>query len=134
MARFWIICAALLGAAAVSLGAYHAHGLERQLAESGLEAGQLQERMTDCEIAVRYQMYHVLALLAVGLLSARHAHALLTAAGVLFLLGMIAFSGGLYVIALTGVILHWAIIPAGGTMLIAAWLVLAISGFRLTTD
>ena len=129
MARIWIICGAILGATGVSIGAHHAHGLEKRLHEQGLSDEEVHKRMTDCETAVRYQMYHALALLAVGLLAARDRHRLTDITGVSFTLGVLGFSGGLYLIVFSGHIIHWAIIPGGGLLLIVGWIFLAISGF-----
>ena len=127
MARVWILCAALLGASGVTLGAYHAHGLEGKLKKSGLSESEVVKRMDNCRTAVQYQMYHVTGLLAVGLLAVWQSSKLLNTTGVLFLLGVAGFSGGLYLMVFTGNMVHWAIVPSGGLMLICAWLSLGVS-------
>jgi len=120
-ARFTLIAAALLGALAVVLGAFAAHGLRDQLDERLLAVFQT---------GVQYQFYHVFALMLTGLLLQRRADGGLRLAAVLFLLGILLFSGSLYVLALSGV--HWlgAITPLGGSAFIAGWLVLAFSIFK----
>jgi len=119
-ARLTLTMAALLGALAVALGAFAAHGLQGQLTERLLQVFQ---------IGVQYQFYHVFALLFTGLMQQRRNSAGLKLASVLFLLGILVFSGSLYVLALSGV--HWlgAITPLGGSAFIAGWLVLACSIF-----
>jgi uncharacterized membrane protein YgdD (TMEM256/DUF423 family) len=120
-ARSTLVIAALLGALAVALGAFAAHGLQTLLSERLLQVFQ---------IGVQYQFYHVFALLLTGLLQQRRDSRGLRLAAVLFLLGILIFSGSLYVLALSGV--HWlgAITPLGGSAFIAGWLVLAFSIFK----
>ena len=130
MARVWIVCAALLGAVGVSIGAYRAHGLEKQLVAAGLSEDELQEQLSNCETGVRYQMYHTLALLAVGLIAMRHSSLFLSAAAVLFLMGIIGFSGGLYAVVFARSSFH-LVIPIGGLMLILGWIALAVAGFAV---
>jgi uncharacterized membrane protein YgdD (TMEM256/DUF423 family) len=106
--------AALLGGLAVAAGAFGAHALKDRLPAPDLEI---------FETAVRYQMFHALALLACALLAARCGRA--RSAAVCFILGTLIFSGTLYAIPLSG--LRWlgAITPIGGTLLIVGWVVLA---------
>jgi uncharacterized membrane protein YgdD (TMEM256/DUF423 family) len=129
--KIWIILAGLLGAAGVSLGAYHAHGLEEWLEKRGLDSAEVAGRMHNCEVAVRYQMYHALALAAVGILALRQNTGSLTVAGVCFFLGVLIFSGLLYGIVFTGVKILGAIVPIGGVLLIVGWLALAWAAVRL---
>ena len=128
--RIWIIVGGLAGAAGVMLGAYAAHGLEKQLLAMELDPSVVVHRMQNCEVAVRYQMYSSLALLGVGLLSVSRASRLLTAAGVLITAGTLLFSGGLYLIVFTGESVSWAIVPLGGMTLILGWLAIAASGLQ----
>lgn len=123
--RLTLTTAALLGALAVVLGAFAAHGLQGRLSERLLQVFQ---------IGVQYQFYHVFALLFTGLMQQRRNSAGLKLASVLFLLGILVFSGSLYVLALSGV--HWlgAITPLGGSAFIAGWLVLAFSIFTQSKD
>jgi uncharacterized membrane protein YgdD (TMEM256/DUF423 family) len=116
-----------LGASAVTLGAYHAHGLEKWLAGRGLATDKVQEQMHNCDVAVRYQMVHALALLGIGLLARGGISRLVHVSGTLFLLGVVGFSGGLYLMVFAGTSIHWAIVPGGGLLLIVAWFVLALA-------
>ena len=115
--RKWLVLGALLAGSSVAFGAFGAHGLR------GLVSADL---LANFETAARYQMYHALALLAVAFLSARSAHARATnLAGWLFVVGVVIFSGSLYVMTFTG--LRWlgAITPIGGAALIGGWISLA---------
>ena len=120
-----LILAALLGATAVLMGAYQAHGLPRRLAASGVEDAAA--RLHNTEVAVRYQMFHALALFGLALIPGRSTW--LQAATTLWILGMLCFCGGLYSHGLTGHTLHW-IIPIGGLLMIFGWLGLAMFGVR----
>lgn len=120
-ARFILIAAALLGALAVMLGAFAAHGLRDQLSPRLLEV---------FRTGVDYQFWHVAALMAVGLLQQRERRFGFSLGAAAFLLGVLFFSGSLYVLALSGV--HWlgAITPLGGTAFIIGWLSLAVTLIR----
>jgi uncharacterized membrane protein YgdD (TMEM256/DUF423 family) len=118
MERFFGLAGALFGLLGVALGAFGAHGLESRLSPADLET---------FEIGVRYQMYHALALLGLGLWAARSPGKLLPAAAAAMLLGVAMFSGGLYVMVFVGNVLHWAIVPLGGLALIVGWLLLAVA-------
>jgi uncharacterized membrane protein YgdD (TMEM256/DUF423 family) len=122
MARFWIPIGALAAGIAVALGAMGAHALEEYLLTH--------DPKHNFETAVRYQMYHALALIFVGILAARAQSGLLNVAGWLFLLGILLFSGGLYGWLFTGIKPFVHIVPIGGTAWIVAWVCLAISQFK----
>ena len=122
--RLCLLLAALLGASGVGLGAYHAHGLEKHLARQSLEPAILARRLDNAGTAVRYQLVHALALLALAALAGPLRSRWLAAAATLFTAGVLAFSGGLYLIVFTGDAIHWAIVPSGGVLLMAGWLAL----------
>jgi uncharacterized membrane protein YgdD (TMEM256/DUF423 family) len=96
----------------VGLGAFGAHGLRKRLPADMLAV---------FEIGVRYQLYHALALLGAGAAAGRLAPGALAAAGVLFVIGTIVFSGSLYVLALSGRKWLGAVTPLGGLALLAGW-------------
>ena len=83
------------------------------------------------EIAVRYQMYHALALIAVALAAERWPQASFSAAGWLFVIGILVFGGTLYTIALGGPRWLGAITPIGGVCFILGWLFAAFAAWRL---
>ena len=82
------------------------------------------------ETAARFQMYHALALLATGLLAMRRRTRWVVAAGALFALGTLLFSGSLYALALTGAGMLGAVAPVGGVCLMAGWGMLGIAAVR----
>jgi len=112
---------ALFGFVAVAAGAFGAHALHKRLPADLLAV---------FETGARYQMYHAVALLLVGLLAARAPSSLLNAAGWLFIAGVALFSGSLYVLALSGVRVLGAVTPFGGLCFLAGWALLAWSAFR----
>ncbi len=114
----WVACGAVLASVAVAAGAVGTHVLKEQVK---LEAPALETY----EVAVRYQMYHALGLIVVGLLAARGNHWLITAAGVAFLLGIVLFSGGIYLWLATAQKPFIQVVPIGGTAWIVGWLLLA---------
>jgi uncharacterized membrane protein YgdD (TMEM256/DUF423 family) len=117
--RTWIIVGAVFGALAVGTGAFGAHGLKDRLAETG--------KSETYETAVRYQMYHALALVLLGLVGLHMPAPSLTVAGVCFTAGILIFSGLLYPLALGGPKILGAIVPIGGLSFIAGWIALAVA-------
>lgn len=122
MTRIFLTIAPLLAGLAVALGAFATHGLKAQLSDRALEI---------FETGARYQMYHALALLLVGVLltQAQAGQALLTVSGAAFLIGIMLFSGSLYALSLTDIKGLGAIAPLGGLALILGWACLAIAGW-----
>ncbi|MBC6989321.1 DUF423 domain-containing protein [Hymenobacter sp. BT491] len=119
-ARLIIQLAALLGALGVGIGAFGAHGLRPMLEASG--------RFDTFETAVRYQFYHTLALLAIGiLLQVRPELRMLGTTAWLWLGGVIIFSGSLYTLCFTGITKMGAVAPVGGLLLIAGWISLLLA-------
>ena len=82
------------------------------------------------ETAVRYQMYHALALVALGALPSRLPPRAITVSGSLFTLGILLFCGSLYLLVLTGTRPLGILTPIGGSCFIAGWLWLAVSAWR----
>jgi uncharacterized membrane protein YgdD (TMEM256/DUF423 family) len=126
--RTAIILGALLAAAAVGLGAYAAHGLEKQLVALGYEAD-LVKRLAWFETGVKYHLYHALGIIVIALVAERRSTSwLLTVAPLLFLAGIVLFSGSLY--AMTLLSASWsklgAVVPLGGASFIAGWILLAV--------
>jgi uncharacterized membrane protein YgdD (TMEM256/DUF423 family) len=114
--------AAVLGALAVGLGAFGAHGLKAYVGP---------DLFTIWTTGAHYLALDALALLAVGsLLAQRPQLPLLGLAAWAFGLGGLVFSGSLFVLVLTGVRAWGAVTPFGGGLLIAGWLVLAVAAWR----
>jgi len=107
---------AVLGFLAVAAGAFGAHALRGRLTPADLEI---------FETAVRYQMYHALAILLVAWGVGRApAAATFTVAGWCFAAGVLVFSGSLYVLVLGGLRWMGAVTPLGGLALLAGWALL----------
>lgn len=104
---------------AVAAGAFGTHALRGTVPP---------ERVAVFETAARYQMYHALALLAVAAAEGRAPRA--RWAGWLFVIGIVVFSGSLYLLALSGVRWLGAITPVGGAAFLAGWIVLGIAGWQ----
>jgi uncharacterized membrane protein YgdD (TMEM256/DUF423 family) len=121
--KLWLALGALSGCLAVVLGAFGAHGLESALADDS----QLADKLANWETAARYQMYHALALLAVGFLAARRCGLAINLAGLAFTLGTLIFSGCLYALVLSGQRWLGAVVPIGGMLMIAGWLALLVA-------
>lgn len=123
MHTLFLKTAAFLGALAVAAGAFGAHALKQILSDKYLAI---------FETAVRYQFYHVFALLAVAILFKEFPNTYLLWSGRLFCYGILIFSGSLYLLTLLEAIgqqgFKWlgAITPIGGLCLIAGWILMAI--------
>ncbi len=121
LARVWIGAGAALGLLGVLAGAAGTHVLRGGIDASALDT---------FETAVRFQMYHAFALLVTGVLADRWRSRWTDAAGWLFVLGVLLFSGSLYGLALSGIGVLGAIAPVGGLSLMLAWAALAIAVLR----
>lgn len=106
---------------AVVFGAFGAHALRARLSP---------EDLIIFETGVRYQMYHALALFAVAWAVSRWPSGATTAAGWLFVLGVLVFSGSLYVLVLSGQRWLGAVTPLGGLAMVCGWGFLAWAIFR----
>jgi uncharacterized membrane protein YgdD (TMEM256/DUF423 family) len=110
---------AVLGLVAVAAGAFGTHSLRGTVEEASLSA---------FETGARYQMYHALALLGVGLALDRWPSGWLEAAGLLFVAGIALFSGSLYLFAFTGIPIFGFVAAIGGVAFLAGWACMA-AGF-----
>lgn len=122
MIRLFLMFAAFFGLTGVALGAFAAHGLKSRLGADYLAVFQT---------GVQYQLIHALALFGVALLALHMPSRLLNAAGGLFVLGVVLFSGSLYLLTLTGVGKLGIITPIGGTAFLAGWACLLMAAWNL---
>ncbi|PTE69492.1 DUF423 domain-containing protein [Staphylococcus devriesei] len=120
MMKVFIILGALCTMMSVGTGAFGAHGLENKLSD---------KYMSVWEKAVNYQMYHGLGLLIIGVIGGTTSINV-NWAGWLIFLGVVFFSGSLYILALTQIRILGAVTPIGGVLFIAGWLMLIISTFK----
>ena len=120
--KFILISGALYSALAVIIGAFGAHALK-----ATLEATQ---RLDTFETAVKYHFYHSLGLLIIGLLWYKIPHKFLTYAAWSHTVGLILFSGSLYILCLTNNGKWGAITPLGGLAFILGWILVALAVYR----
>ncbi len=139
--KFWVQTGAVLAGLAVVTGAFAAHGLEGHLLKlyDGVTKEVLGETISgaskylaDFKTAAEYQMYHALALLALGLFPTSASPRLINVAGWSFLVGIMLFSGSLYVLALTGITKLGMITPIGGVLFLVGWVCMALAVRRKT--
>jgi uncharacterized membrane protein YgdD (TMEM256/DUF423 family) len=124
MHKIHLILGSILAGLGVVLGAFGAHGLKQIVPP---------ETVSSYQTGVQYQMYHAFALLIIGILSERLSSNLVNWAGAFFVLGIVLFSGSLYLLAslkamnkvgFSGI---GIITPIGGLMFIAGWILLLIA-------
>jgi uncharacterized membrane protein YgdD (TMEM256/DUF423 family) len=124
MHKIFLLIGSFLAGLAVALGAFGAHGLKKFVDS---------DTVAIYQTGVQYQMYHALALLAVGLLAERFSTSMLHYAGFLFIGGIVLFSGSLYLIAslkAMNKIVSPAVgimTPIGGLLFITGWILLLIA-------
>ena len=124
MANIWLSAAAFSGFLSVAIGAFGAHSLKEVLDIYGSAI---------FETAVQYQMFHTLGLLAIGVLQVSYPQRSFRLSGWCFILGIILFSGSLYVMALSKMSWLGAITPIGGMAFLIGWgaLVYQVRGLRV---
>ncbi len=124
MHKSFVCIAAILGGITVALGAFGSHGLKDKVNEYTLGI---------FEKAVKYQFYHVLALLAAGILFQQFGNVWMMWSGRLFIAGTILFCGSLYALtyflAMNNDSMKWlgAVTPFGGLCFIAGWVCMAVA-------
>ncbi len=116
MTRRFFILGTVFGFIGIAAGAFGAH-----LLRDNLDV----ELMNVFETAVRYQMYHVFALLLIAFARRRYDHRALFWSGWSFTVGILLFSGSLYALALTGIRWLGMITPVGGIAFLVGWLLFA---------
>jgi len=112
---------AIFMALAVLLGAFGAHALKNSLSP---------EMLAVYKTGVEYQFYHALGLLLIGSMGFHIDSKWLKRSGLLLTIGILLFSGSLYVLSLTGIKVIGAITPIGGVSFVAGWICLAIAVWK----
>lgn len=125
MRQRWLVVAAVAGFLGVALGAFGAHGLDTMLKD----VENRDRLMENFETGARYHMYHALALIGVALAAGSSRRAV-SIAGWSFVVGILVFSGSLYVLALTGQRWLGMITPIGGVAFLVGWAALAAACWR----
>ncbi|HWH87367.1 MAG TPA: DUF423 domain-containing protein [Pseudomonas sp.] len=123
MLRGFLMLAAFFGFTGVALGAFAAHGLKNRLTP---------EYLTIFHTGVTYQLVHTLALFGVALLATQMQGRLITWAGVCFTVGILLFSGSLYLLTTTGISKLGIITPFGGLAFLIGWVCLGLAAWRLS--
>jgi uncharacterized membrane protein YgdD (TMEM256/DUF423 family) len=127
MHKGFLKTAAILGLLSVAIGAFAAHSLKELIS---------QEAINIFETAVRYQFYHVFALLAAGIIYKEFQNKFIRWSGILFITGIVLFSGSLYLLTcikgagMQGYDGVGAITPIGGLSFILGWLSLFIGCYK----
>ncbi len=122
MQKFILLSGAVLGTLSVMIGAFGAHALKSSLVASG--------RLDVFETAVKYQFYHTLALMLIGILLFKINSSLIAYAGLAMLAGIFIFSGSLYILSITNVGKWGAVTPFGGLFMIVGWVLLFIGLYK----
>jgi uncharacterized membrane protein YgdD (TMEM256/DUF423 family) len=125
MLRTFLMLAAFFGFTGVALGAFGAHGLKNRLSA---------EYMAIFQTGVLYQLIHALAIFGVALLAMQIQGRLVTYAGIAFTLGIILFSGSLYLLTLTGISKIGIITPIGGLCFLLGWAILGWTAWQLGVE
>jgi uncharacterized membrane protein YgdD (TMEM256/DUF423 family) len=121
--KIFLILGAVNAMLAVALGAFGAHGLEGKITDKYLEVW---------KTGVTYQMFHAIGLFVVAFLASRFPQsALINASGWAMFIGIILFSGSLYVLSTSGIKVLGAITPFGGVAFIIGWILLVIAAAKL---
>ncbi|MBD9564603.1 DUF423 domain-containing protein [Pseudomonas sp. PDM09] len=123
MLRGFLMLAAFFGFTGVALGAFAAHGLKSRLSA---------EYLAIFHTGVTYQLVHTLALLGVALLATQIPGRLITWVGASFAIGILLFSGSLYLLTITGISKLGIVTPIGGLAFLVGWVCLGLAAWRLS--
>ncbi len=122
-ARLFMVLGSILAALAVISGAMGAHALREVIGA---------EKLHIYQTAAQYHFYHALGLFAVAFVTHRLPHSRLAVwAGWSMILGIVLFSGSLYLLSLTGMGMLGAVTPVGGLAFINAWFLLAFAAYKI---
>jgi len=120
--KTYIIIGALLSALGIALGAFGSHSLKTKLNP---------EELVIYDIATRYLMYHAIGIVCLGILTYNVPESVVKVPAILMLIGIVLFSGSIYLILIKGYTKLGIITPLGGTAFIVSWILLAINIFKL---
>lgn len=123
--KFNMIAGAVFALLSVAFGAFGAHALKNVLTEHYAAVW---------ETAVHYQMFHAIGLIVIGILMSKSLLGptpMLSRAGILMFIGVILFSGSLYVLSITQIKVLGAITPIGGVLFLVAWLMVILAASKL---
>ena len=121
MSRHFIWIGAFAAFVGVAMGAFGAHAMRDLLPPNLMQAYQT---------GVSYHLWHALGLIGIGLYGRMLDSKLIRAAGWLMLVGILLFSGSLYILSITGVTWLGIITPFGGTAFLLAWILFGLAAFN----
>lgn len=122
--RLILSLAGVFGFLGVALGAFGAHALKTRLSP---------DMLAIFETGVRYQMYHVFALILTGILAQQTPNTYWQYSALCFVIGICIFSGSLYLLAGSGIKAWGAVTPLGGLFLLVAWGLFTASAWKSAT-
>lgn len=120
-----LILSSLSGFLGVALGAFGAHALKTVLTP---------DLLAIYETGNRYHLIHSILPLILAITGFVNQSRLAWISSILFLAGILIFSGSLYVLAVTGIRILGAITPIGGLSFLAAWALLGFAAIRSKSD
>lgn len=123
MDRFFVIAGSIVMFIGVGAGAFGAHGLSNYFIR-------YPELEGTYDTAVRYQIIHGIALFLAAWVAVRYGALFANWAGYLFILGIILFSGSLYLLVFTRTSWLGAVTPFGGIAFLSGWVLLALAAWR----
>jgi uncharacterized membrane protein YgdD (TMEM256/DUF423 family) len=121
--KLFLLIGSIFAAVSILLGAFGAHFLKEKLSS---------DQLVIFEIATRYMMYHSFGLLIFGLLGYILTEEIISLPGIMMIVGIVIFSGSLYLVSLGGFKKFGMITPIGGFILIASWLTFAYNIYKLS--
>jgi uncharacterized membrane protein YgdD (TMEM256/DUF423 family) len=117
--KFFLVIGCVFAFLSIAIGAFGAHGLEGKISERSLQI---------YKTGVQYQMFQTAGIFLVALLLDKYGSiSTLTWAGWLMVIGVLLFSGSLYVLSVTDIKIIGAITPIGGVLFLVSWILVAIS-------
>ena len=120
--KSYIAIGAILSAIGILFGAFGSHSLKSKLNP---------EQLMVFDIATRYLMYHAIGIFGIGILAYSVPESAVKIPVIFMLVGILLFSGSLYLISLKGFSKLGIITPIGGTAFIVSWVLLAINIYKL---
>jgi uncharacterized membrane protein YgdD (TMEM256/DUF423 family) len=121
--KLFLLLGSVFAAISILFGAFGAHILKEKLSS---------DQLVVFEIATRYMMYHSFGLLIFGLLGYILNEEIINVPGIMMVVGIVIFSGSLYLVALGGFKKFGMITPIGGVVLIASWLIFAYNIYKFS--
>ncbi len=122
----------ILAAIGVGIGALGAHSMPGYLAAKGFDEVKIEKRLEQCETAVRYQLVHSLAIVAMSLSTVAREPRRFRSTVWLMVVGIVLFSGGIYGIVFFEAPTH-GVVPFGGVAFIVGWLAMAVAAWNRET-